>query len=54
MLRRLPRRLDRIAGAAEQGRLGINVRLFADDVTAESSPAYSSRSCSLSSVRPRD
>ncbi|MEJ7704605.1 MAG: AarF/UbiB family protein [Geodermatophilaceae bacterium] len=31
MLRRLPRRLDRIAGAAEQGRLGINVRLFADD-----------------------
>jgi len=31
ILRRLPRRLDRIAGAAEQGRLGINVRLFADD-----------------------
>jgi ubiquinone biosynthesis protein len=31
MLRRLPRRLDRIAGAAEQGRLGINVRLFADE-----------------------
>ncbi|MDQ4036877.1 MAG: AarF/UbiB family protein [Actinomycetota bacterium] len=31
MLRRLPRRLDRIAAAAEQGRLGINVRLFADE-----------------------
>ncbi|MDQ3733760.1 MAG: AarF/UbiB family protein [Actinomycetota bacterium] len=31
MLRRLPRRLDRIAGAAEQGRLGMNVRLFADE-----------------------
>ena len=31
MLRRLPRRLDRIAAAAEQGRLGLNVRLFADE-----------------------
>jgi predicted unusual protein kinase regulating ubiquinone biosynthesis (AarF/ABC1/UbiB family) len=30
MLRRLPRRLDRIAAAAEYGRLGLNVRLFAD------------------------
>jgi ubiquinone biosynthesis protein len=29
-LRRLPRRLDRIATAAEQGRLSVNVRLFAD------------------------
>ncbi|MEO6088580.1 MAG: AarF/UbiB family protein [Umezawaea sp.] len=31
MLRRLPRRLDRITSALEQGRLGVNVRLFADD-----------------------
>ncbi|MFI7064016.1 ABC1 kinase family protein [Kribbella sp. NPDC050124] len=30
-LRRLPRRIDRIAAAAESGRLGLNVRLFADD-----------------------
>ncbi|AHH96883.1 ABC1 kinase family protein [Kutzneria albida] len=30
MLRRLPRRIDRIAGALEHGRLGLNVRLFAD------------------------
>ncbi|SFQ20630.1 ubiquinone biosynthesis protein [Actinomadura madurae] len=31
MLRRLPRRLDRIAAAAEAGRLTMNVRLFADE-----------------------
>src|SRR5262249_12147601 len=31
VLRRLPRRLDRITGALEQGRLGVNVRLFADE-----------------------
>ena len=31
VLRRLPRRLDRITGALEQGRLGLNVRLFADE-----------------------
>ncbi|MGW4638527.1 ABC1 kinase family protein [Sphaerisporangium sp. NPDC004334] len=31
MLRRLPRRLERIAGAAENGRLSVNVRLFADE-----------------------
>ncbi len=31
ILRRLPRRLDRVAGALERGRLGINVRLFADE-----------------------
>ena len=31
VLRRLPRRLDRISGALEQGRLGLNVRLFADE-----------------------
>lgn len=31
MLRRLPRRVDRIAGAAESGRLSMNVRLFAED-----------------------
>ncbi|MEV4260252.1 AarF/ABC1/UbiB kinase family protein [Kribbella sp. NPDC049584] len=31
MLRRLPRRIDRIAAAAESGRLGVNVRLLADD-----------------------
>jgi ubiquinone biosynthesis protein len=31
MLRRLPRRIDRIAAAAEGGRLGLNVRLFADE-----------------------
>ncbi|MDF2744956.1 MAG: AarF/ABC1/UbiB kinase family protein [Actinomycetia bacterium] len=30
MLRRLPRRLERIAGAAEHGRLSVQVRLFAD------------------------
>ncbi|MEU0096815.1 AarF/UbiB family protein [Kribbella sp. NPDC006257] len=31
MLRRLPRRIDRIAAAAESGRLSVNVRLLADD-----------------------
>ncbi|GAA2295324.1 AarF/UbiB family protein [Nonomuraea roseoviolacea subsp. roseoviolacea] len=31
MLRRLPRRIERIASAAEHGRLGVNVRLLADD-----------------------
>jgi ubiquinone biosynthesis protein len=31
MLRRLPRRIDRITAAAESGRLGLNVRLFADE-----------------------
>ncbi|GAA3447836.1 ABC1 kinase family protein [Planomonospora venezuelensis] len=31
MLRRLPRRLERIASAAEHGRFGVNVRLFADE-----------------------
>ncbi len=30
MLRRLPRRIDRISGALEAGRLSINVRLLAD------------------------
>jgi ubiquinone biosynthesis protein len=30
VLRRLPRRFDRITGAMEQGRLSLNVRLFAD------------------------
>ncbi|NEK56491.1 AarF/ABC1/UbiB kinase family protein [Geodermatophilus sabuli] len=30
LLRRLPRRVDRIADAVEHGRLGVNVRLFAD------------------------
>jgi len=30
LLRRLPRRFDRITGALEQGRLSLNVRLFAD------------------------
>jgi ubiquinone biosynthesis protein len=30
MLRRLPRRVERIAGAAEHGRLSVQVRLFAD------------------------
>lgn len=30
ILRRLPRRIERIAGAMEHGRVGINVRLFAD------------------------
>ena len=30
VLRRLPRRVDRIAGAAERGALSVNVRLFAD------------------------
>ena len=31
VLRRLPRRFDRVTSALEQGRLGINVRLFADE-----------------------
>lgn len=31
MLRRLPRRLDRLAAAAERGSLSVNVRLFADE-----------------------
>jgi ubiquinone biosynthesis protein len=31
MLRRLPRRLDRIGGSLEHGRLGFNVRLLADE-----------------------
>jgi ubiquinone biosynthesis protein len=31
MLRRLPRRLERIASAAEHGRLSLHVRLFADE-----------------------
>jgi ubiquinone biosynthesis protein len=31
VLRRLPRRLDRITSAIEQGRLSLNVRLFADE-----------------------
>jgi ubiquinone biosynthesis protein len=31
VLRRLPRRFDRLTGALEQGRLGLNVRLFADE-----------------------
>ncbi|MFE1754894.1 ABC1 kinase family protein [Streptomyces anandii] len=30
VLRNLPRRLNRITGALEEGRLGVNVRLFAD------------------------
>jgi ubiquinone biosynthesis protein len=31
VVRRLPRRIDRIAAAAEQGRLSMNVRLLADE-----------------------
>jgi ubiquinone biosynthesis protein len=31
ILRRFPRRVERIANAAEHGRLGLNVRLFADE-----------------------
>ena len=31
ILRRLPRRIDRISAALEAGRLGLNVRLLADD-----------------------
>jgi ubiquinone biosynthesis protein len=31
VLRRLPRRVERIATAAEHGRLGVNVRLLADE-----------------------
>lgn len=31
ILRRLPRRVERIASAAEHGRLALNVRLFADE-----------------------
>jgi ubiquinone biosynthesis protein len=31
MLRRLPRRVERITSAVEHGRLSVNVRLFADE-----------------------
>jgi ubiquinone biosynthesis protein len=31
ILKRLPRRIDRIASAAENGRLSANIRLFADE-----------------------
>ena len=31
LLRRLPRRIDRIGGALEAGRLSVNVRLLADE-----------------------
>jgi ubiquinone biosynthesis protein len=31
VLRRLPRRVDRVSGALEQGKLSVNVRLFADE-----------------------
>jgi ubiquinone biosynthesis protein len=31
VIRRLPRRFDRVTGALEQGRLSVNVRLFADE-----------------------
>jgi ubiquinone biosynthesis protein len=31
VLRRLPRRFDRVTNAMEQGRLSLNVRLFADE-----------------------
>ncbi|WP_433239698.1 ABC1 kinase family protein [Streptosporangium sp. CA-135522] len=31
MLRRLPRRIERIASAAEHGRFSLNIRLFADE-----------------------
>ena len=31
VLRRLPRRIDRIGSALEQGRLSVNVRLFSDE-----------------------
>lgn len=31
MLRRLPRRIERVASAAEHGRLGVNARIFADE-----------------------
>ncbi len=31
ILRRLPRRIERVASAAEHGRLTVNVRLFADE-----------------------
>jgi ubiquinone biosynthesis protein len=31
VLRRLPRRFDRVTGALEQGRLSVNVRQFADE-----------------------
>ena len=31
VLRRLPRRIDRVTGAMEQGKLSVNVRLFADE-----------------------
>jgi ubiquinone biosynthesis protein len=45
MLRRLPRRVERIASAAENGRLSVQVRLFADQRDRATSPACSTRSC---------
>ena len=45
-LRRLPRRIDRIGGALEAGRLSVNVRLLADPPTAATSPACCTRSSS--------
>ncbi len=38
MLRRLPRRLDRIGGSLQRGELGLNVRLLADQSDANTSP----------------
>ena len=49
VLRRLPRRIDRISASLETGRLGVNVRLLADDRTAGTSPALSTRSSPRSS-----
>src|SRR5262249_5878777 len=39
VLRRLPRRFDRVTSAMEQGRLSLNLRLFATNATAGWSPA---------------
>ena len=48
LLRRLPRRIDRISGALETGRLTVNVRQFADPAAAVTSPGCCTRCCSRS------
>jgi ubiquinone biosynthesis protein len=52
MLRRLPRRADRITSALEHGRLGVGVRLFADPRDRRFLQPSSTRSCSPSSAPP--
>jgi ubiquinone biosynthesis protein len=53
MLRRLPRRIDRITAAIEGGRLNVNVRLLADERDRGTVTSGCSRSWSPCSRRPR-